>query len=281
MGSAGGILVLILGIVFGTGKAANALMSYTSFFLVTAAIMLTALVIFLFTVKEVQWAGEAQEICPDAPAAEEKTAVPGKLSGAELRSLVFILASVVLWFFGYNAVTSKYSVYAGQVLGLDYNLTLIVAQAAAILSYLPVGMVASRIGRKKTILAGITMLGISFLCASFLREGSNIWVMNALFALAGIGWATINVNSYPMVVELARSGDVGKYTGYYYTASMSAQILTPVISGIFLTTIGMTTLFPYAAIFVAGAALTMSFVKHGDAKPQEKKSVLERLDVDD
>ncbi len=282
MGSAGGILVLVLGIVFGTGKAANALMSYTGFFVVTALVMLAALVIFLFTVKEPQWAKEAQEICPDTPAADSETAaVPGKLSKAELHSLFFILASVVLWFFGYNAVTSKYSVYAGQVLGLDYNLTLIVAQAAAIISYLPVGMVASRIGRKKTILAGIAMLGTSFLLASFMREGSNIWVMNGLFALAGMGWATINVNSYPMVVELARAGDVGKYTGYYYTASMSAQILTPVISGAFLTTIGMTTLFPYAAIFVAGAAVTMSFVKHGDAKPQEKKSILERLDVDE
>ncbi|MBQ3591442.1 MAG: MFS transporter, partial [Clostridia bacterium] len=68
---------------------------------------------------------------------------------------------------------------------------------------------------------------------------------------------------------------------YYYTASMSAQILTPVISGIFLTTIGMTTLYPYATIFVALAAVTMSCVKHGDAKPQPKKSVLENLDVDD
>ena len=281
MGSAGGILVLVLGMVFGTGKAANALMSYTGFFVVTALVMLTALVIFLFTVKEPQWAKEAEEACPDVPETEEKREAPGKLSGPQMRSLLFILASVVLWFFGYNAVTSKYSVYAGQVLGLDYNLTLIVAQAAAIISYLPVGMVASRIGRKKTILAGIAMLGTAFLLASFMREGSNIWVMNGLFALAGMGWATINVNSYPMVVELAKAGDVGKYTGYYYTASMSAQILTPVISGAFLTTIGMTTLFPYAAVFVAGAAVTMSFVKHGDAKPQEKKSVLERLDVDD
>ncbi|MBR5445293.1 MAG: MFS transporter [Clostridia bacterium] len=282
MGSAGGILVLVLGILFGTGKAANALMSYTVFFAVTAGIMLAALGIFLFTVKEPQWAKEAQEIWPDAPAeAEKNKPAAGKLSKEEKRSLFFILASVVLWFFGYNAVTSKYSVYAGQVLGLDFNLTLIVAQAAAILSYLPVGLISSRVGRKKTILAGIVMLGTAFLLASFMREGSNIWVMNALFALAGIGWATINVNSYPMVVELAKAGDVGKYTGYYYTASMSAQILTPVLSGVFLTTIGMTTLFPYAAIFVAGAAVTMLCVHHGDAKPDdERKSLLERLDVD-
>ena len=281
MGSAGGILVLILGIVFGTGKAANALMSYTLFFMVTALIMLTALLIFRLTVKEPRWAKEAQEIYPE----QEETEAAAKekketLSGRKLRSLLFILASVVLWFMGYNAVTSKYSVYAGQVLGLDYNLTLIVAQAAAIVSYLPVGLVASKIGRKKTILAGIIMLGTSFLCASFMRQGSNIWVMNGLFALAGIGWATINVNSYPMVVELARSGDVGKYTGFYYTASMSAQIVTPILSGAIMTVFGMTTLFPYAAAFVCCAFLTMLAVRHGDNKVEAKKG-LEIFDTED
>ena len=124
------------------------------------------------------------------------------------------------------------------------------------------------------------MLCTAFTFASFMREGSNIWVMNALFSLAGIGWATINVNSYPMVVELAGSGDVGKYTGYYYTASMSAQIATPILSGALMTFAGMETLFPYAAIFVALAFTTMLFVHHGDNKPTEAKSVLEHLDVD-
>ena len=105
--------------------------------------------------------------------------------------------------------------------------------------------------------------------------------MNTLFALAGIGWATINVNSYPMVVEMAKSSDTGKYTGSYYTASMSAQIVTPIFSGFFLTYAGMKTLSAvYAAIFVFLAFLTrMLFVKHGDSKIEEKKDILEHLDV--
>ena len=166
------------------------------------------------------------------------------------------------------------------MLGLDYNLTMIVAQAAAIISYIPVGIISSKIGRKKTILAGVVMLGGAFLFASFMREGSSLIVMNLLFALAGIGWATINVNSYPMVVELTGAGDVGKYTGYYYTASMSAQIITPILSGAFLTYVGVETLFPYAAIFAAAAFVTMLFVKHGDSLG-EKKDILEHLDVGD
>lgn len=279
MGSAGGIIVLVLGMVFGTGKPENAQMSYTGFFAVIAGLMLAALLIFMLTVREKKWAAEADRINSKLDS-EEITGKGGKLSRDELKSLILILASVVLWYMGYNAVTSKYSVYAGSVLGLDFNLTLIIAQAAAIISYIPVGIISSKLGRKKTILAGVIMLGSAFLCASFMREGSSLIVMNCLFALAGIGWATINVNSYPMVVELAKSGDVGKYTGYYYTASMSAQIVTPILSGAFLTFGGMTTLFPYAAIFVAGAFVTMLFVKHGDSIG-EKKDILEHLDVGD
>ena len=182
---------------------------------------------------------------------------------------------------GYNAVTSKYSVYAGKVLSLDYNSTLMIANVAAIIAYLPVGMVASRIGRKKTILIGIGLLAASFCIASFLREGSSAMLMNCMFALAGIGWATINVNSFPMVVELSRGGDVGKYTGFYYTASMAAQTFTPYFSGALMDKAGMTTLFPYATVFVVLAAFTMFFVKHGDSKPIPSKSKLEALDVGD
>ena len=195
-----------------------------------------------------------------------------------------ILASVVFWFMGYNAVTSKYSVYASTVLNVDYNTTLLIAQGAAIVSYLPVGLLSSKLGRKKMILGGVVILGLSFFFASFLSadspEGVKQVLMPLLFALAGIGWATINVNSYPMVVELSRGSNVGKYTGFYYTASMSAQVITPILSGVFLD-INFRTLFPYAAIFVALAFVTMFFVRHGDAKPEAKQVALDAMGGDD
>ena len=286
MGTAGGIIVLALGIVFGTGKPENALMSYTPFFGVVAALMLAALVVFLLTVKEPKLVREMEEeshrLGLDAEEeAVDETGKGTKLDRPHLISLLLILASVALWYMGYNAVTTKYSVYAGNVLGLDYNTTLIIAQAAAVVAYIPAGIVATKLGRKKTILGGVVLLFSAFLFASFLREGSPALLVNILFIMAGIGWATINVNSFPMVVELSKSADVGRYTGFYYTASMSAQIVTPILSGVFLDNIGMTTLFPYAAIFVAGAFVTMFFVRHGDAKPTETKSLLEQLGADD
>ncbi len=285
MGAAGGIAVLLLGMVFGTGDSANALMNYIGFFAVIAAIMLISLVIFLATVKEKKWSEEMMEDSKkygiDTENPHTDTAkISRKLTRGELFSLILILSSVVFWYMGYNAVTSKYSVYAGKVLNLDYNLSLTVATGVAILSYLPIGALSSKIGRKKTILAGILVLGAAFLLASFIREGTPLMVMNILFGMAGIGWSMINVNSYPMVVELSKGSDIGKYTGYYYTASMAAQTLTPVLSGKFLD-IKFTTLFPYATIFVFASFVTMLFVKHGDVKTDFSANRLENFDVGD
>ena len=271
MGTIGGSLILGLGMILATGSTKNTYMPYTGYFCIVAGIMLVSLVIFLSTVRERKFVAEMEEISRqnniEEGNDEDDTSGSRKLSASERLSLVLLLASVVLWFFGYNAVTSKYSVYAGRVLQLDYNSTLLVANIAALIAYLPVGFIATKFGRKKTILAGVIMLSGAFLTASFLDAGTPLPVMMILFAIAGIGWATINVNSFPMVVELARGGNVGKYTGFYYTASMAAQTLTPVVSGYLMDSFGLKILFPYAAIFAAGAFITMLFVRHGDSKP--------------
>jgi maltose/moltooligosaccharide transporter len=285
MGSAGGILVLALGMVFATSAVRNSLLSYRGYFAVIALIMLLALAIFLWKVREPKFVAEMESDSikyglVDANEEQADKAVGRKLTREEKRSLIFILLSIVLWFFGYNAVTSKYSVYASNILHKDYNLTLIIAQAAAIIAYLPVGMIASRVGRKKTIMAGVVMLTAAFTAGCFMRDTSPTILMNAMFALAGIAWATINVNSFPMVVEMCSGGDVGKYTGFYYTASMAAQVATPMLSGLLMDKLGMTVLFPYAAVFVALAFVTMIFVHHGDSRPEAKKGLdaLEDLD---
>ena len=283
-GTAGGILVLVLGMVFATSK--NHYMQYTGYVVAVVAIMLTGLIVFILTVKENKWAHQMEEDSrrlglEDAPEEEDANTQKRKLSKGEMASLLLILASVALWYIGYNSITSKYSVYATNVLGFDFNFTLIIAQAAAIVSYIPVGIVASKIGRKKTILAGIIMLASAFFIGNFITPTTPELVMYPVFILAGIGWATINVNSFPMVVELARGGDIGKYTGYYYTASMSAQIVAPILSGFLYDLIGMRyVFFAFGTVFVLFSFATMFFVKHGDAKAIEKKDLLEQLDVD-
>ena len=285
-GTAGGILVLVLGMVFATSK--HTYMQYTGYVVAVVAIMLTGLIVFLLTVKEKKWAEEMEEDTRRfgiEEISDEETKTIGeqkrKLARGEIVSLLLILASVALWYIGYNSITSKYSVYATTVLGFDFNFTLIIAQAAAIVSYIPVGIIASKIGRRKTILAGVLLLASAFLIGHFITPSTPELVMYPVFILAGIGWATINVNSFPMVVELAKGGDIGKYTGYYYTASMAAQIVAPILSGFLYDLIGMRTVFfLFGAIFVMFSFVTMFFVKHGDSKPIEKKDLLEQLDVD-
>ena len=283
-GTAGAMLVLALGIVFATSK--NHYMQYTGYVAAVVGVMLVGLVVFLFTVKEKKWAREMEEkslllTCEQDVEEDNINEPKRKLSKGELVSLFLILASVALWYIGYNSITSKYSVYATNILGFDFNLTLIIAQAAAIVSYIPVGIIASKIGRRKTILAGILILASAFFIGNFITPNTPEIVMYPVFILAGIGWATINVNSFPMVVELARGGDVGKYTGYYYTASMSAQIVAPILSGYLYKLMGMRRVFfAFGTIFVLFSFVTMFFVKHGDSKVIEKKDLLEQLDVD-
>ena len=140
-------------------------------------------------------------------------------------------------------------------------------------------MISGKIGRKKTILIGITLMAFCFLCAGFMP--TYHWIMNIFFAIIGFAWAAIVVNSFPMVVEMSAAGDVGKYTGLYYTFSMAAQVVTPILSGFLLEHVSYRTLFPYSVIFAVLAFITMSQVKHGDSKPLPKKSALESFDVDD
>ena len=281
-GTAGGILVLVLGMVFATSK--NLYMPYTGYVVAVCCVMLTGFIIFLLSVKEKKWAEEMEE---DTRRYGLENATPAEeggtrsLSRPELRSLLLILASVALWYVGYNSITSKYSVYATNVLGFDYNMTLIIAQAAAIVSYIPVGFIATRIGRRKTILSGVLILATAFAIGLFITPDTPPVVMYPVFVLAGIGWATINVNSFPMVVELAKHGNVGKYTGYYYTASMAAQIVAPILSGAMYDLLGMRyVFFSFGAVFVLFSFVTMLFVRHGDAKAIPAKSALEQLDVD-
>ena len=281
-GTAGGILVLVLGMVFATSK--NLYMPYTGYVVAVCCVMLTGFIVFLLSVKEKKWAEEMEEDTrryglEDATPAEEGGT--RSLSRPELHSLLLILASVALWYVGYNSITSKYSVYATNVLGFDYNMTLIIAQAAAIVSYIPVGFIATRIGRRKTILSGVLILATAFAIGLFITPDTPPMVMYPVFVLAGIGWATINVNSFPMVVELAKHGNVGKYTGYYYTASMAAQIVAPILSGAMYDLLGMRyVFFSFGAVFVLFSFVTMLFVRHGDAKAIPAKSALEQLDVD-
>lgn len=307
MGAVGGVYALLMiKLLVGGGERPD----YLPLFISIGGLMLLAVAVLFLTVKEKKVAelireeerafkiqrepggqaeGKASETARETDAGQK-----GEVHGADAgrqeaamprevkRSMIFLLLSIFFWFTAYNAVTTAFSRYTRVVWHMEggsFADCLMVATVAAICSYIPIGNIASRIGRKKTILAGIVLMSLCYFAAVF--AGAYHPIINIAFAAIGVGWAAINVNSYPMIVEMSKGCDIGKFTGTYYTFSMAAQIFTPVLSGFLLENVSYRSLFPYAFLFSSLAFMTMLQVHHGDSRPEKKKDILENFDMDD
>lgn len=261
--------------------------SFVPIFIATSSTMVLSVSLFYATIRENKLAKEMRDLSLELhiDQVEEEVAKSGTRTMAkdELRSLLFLLASIFFWFMGYNAVTSIFSLYATRYIGMTESsaaLPTLVANLAGVISFIPIGLLSHRIGRKKMILGGIVSLTVAFAVASLFTTYNPL--LYVLMVLAGISLAAINVNSYPMVVEMSIGADIGKYTGFYYTASMTAQIITPIFSGFLIDTLGSlylgsggrfyAILFPYATIFVIISFFTMLQVRHGDSVNLSTKS---------
>ena len=283
MGAVGGIIYLgVAAVMYPDSKTVGLdHINYQPLFIVVSLIMLVAIAILFITIREPKLVAENHSLEAEHP---EWNLAKDDGSGNEVlpkpvkKSLGFLLASIALWFAGYNGVTTWFTTYISQMMGTGIggaSTCLLVGTAGAIVSYIPIGILASKIGRKKMITFGTILLTCCFLAGFVLTttfKSINI-IMYLVFLLVGLAWASINVNSLPMVVEMCRGSDVGKFTGYYYTASMTAQVITPILAGTLLKHVGYNILFPYAAVFVFLSFVTMRFVKHGDAKAEAKKGL--------
>lgn len=295
LGAVGGVYSLIM-IKFLVGDGDRP--SYLPLFSSVAAFMVIAIVVLVATIREKKLEAEVKTLeteeaimaqtvekpgVKQKDAAQAESTAPAKtvLSKEVKRSMIFMLASIFLWFTAYNAVTTAFSRYTTVVWDMEgggFADCLMVATVAAIISYIPIGIIASKIGRKKTIMGGIVLMASCFFMAMFVREYHPI--INVAFAMIGMGWAAIGVNSYPMIVAMSKGADIGKFTGTYYTFSMAAQIMTPILSGALLEHVSYNTLFPYAVVFSVLAFVTMTQVKHGDVKAEKKESMLEHFEVE-
>ncbi len=291
MGAVGGILYLgVAAVLYPTAKVKDLThVNYQPLFLVVSLIMVVAVIALLLTIREPKLAAENQALekkHPEWNLAQDDGSGREVLPAPVKKSLGFLLASIALWFIGYNGVTTWFTTYVAEVMGEGLggaSTCLMVATAGAIVSYIPIGIVASKAGRKRTILAGVVLLASCFMAGYLLTKNAHAItpVMYIAFALVGLAWAAINVNSLPMVVEMCRGSDVGKFTGYYYTASMAAQVVTPVLAGTLMKHISYKVLFPYAALFVALSFVTMLFVRHGDSKAEAKRGLDAFENMDD
>lgn len=295
MGAVGGVFYLAFAAVLYPNSKVKALeeagkhVDYQPLFLIVSAVMFLAVGILFLTIRERKLTEENQALEAQHP--EWNLAVDDGSGNETLpkpvkRSLAFLLASIALWFIGYNGVTTWFSTYVDVVMGQGLggaSQCLLIATVGAVVSYIPIGALAAKIGRKRTIQIGIVLLAACFAMGYVLTTMYTTItpVMFVVFALVGFAWAAINVNSLPMVVEMCKGSDIGKFTGYYYTASMAAQVVTPVLAGTLMRQIDYRVLFPYAALFVALSFVTMLFVRHGDVKAAAKKGLEAFEDMED
>ena len=283
MGTVGGVIALLL-IKFLVPKDGKP--NYFPIFAIIAAVMIGAVVILVLTIRENKLVKEMEETGGyESTEAElnQEHSKGRKMPKEVLKSLIFMLGTVAFFFFGYNAVTTFFSLYMTNFLNVkgggfaDY---LLVSTVFAVIFYLPSGMLATKFGRKKAVMIGLSIMAFCFLVMSFFRS-AGLYLL-PFFAIIGFGYACVIVNTFPIVWEMSQGSDIGKYTGYYYTASMAAQIVTPMLAGGLIEKLdNYGILFPYAVIMEVIAFVLLMQVKHGDSKPVQPKDKLEALDVGD
>ena len=268
---------------------------YMAVFIAVACSMVILLGLFLWLVKEKKLVKECEELCleygisndeeeePVQQENEAQTLDKPKISDkARMVSFILILASIFMWFMGYNAISSNLSIYLTKTLLVSSGLSGIISgisMGISAIAFIPVGMLAVKIGRRKSIMLGFALAVVSFILVFLFvanPSAAAMYLFTIFYLIAGFGLIIANVNTFPMVVELSSSDTVGKYTGLYYTATMSAQAITPFIAGLVMQHVGSKYLFLYATICVIVAIVLMFFVKHGDSKAPPK-SKLEML----
>lgn len=187
------------------------------------------------------------------------------LSTGEKTSLIALLVAVFAWFLGYNAIETFFTLYATATYGItggQASMMLAGFSLTFLLFAIPAGLLAQKIGRKKTILGGLIAIILLFL--PILATPSQ-WLVQVLLILGGACWACININSLPMVLEFSNDNTIGSFTGYYYLFSFTAAIFSPIFYG-YIQDLFATNelLFLFAVICFGIALVSMIFVNHGD-----------------
>jgi MFS family permease len=225
-------------------------------FIVGAGVMLLAILVVVMVVRE------PAEIDPgiEVPETGLLMSIRSVLGGSD-RSPLMILVAIFFWFVGWNAMEAFFTIYARNVLGIDVGsgTQMLTAFAAALILFaIPSGLLATRIGRKPTILAGLAGMFLGLIAGYFIRDAT---VLLITLALMGAFWALVNINSLPMVYDLGDDTNIGSYTGLYYFASSAAAITGPILAGWLIDLIGHTTIWIFSALFM-GLAIWATWRVH-------------------
>ncbi|HEY8389626.1 MAG TPA: MFS transporter [Clostridia bacterium] len=308
MGVVGGVVAMVLSMIFlktRTESINGEEVKYIQYgisnwilMISVAVLMIFAMIVMIIKVRENKFVEEKQKMLEAAGIVEDEQDLDEKiqeeiakneggrfkklgLTKAQLISLILLLGAAFLWFMAYNGLKTFYSTFYLEYLGQkNFQLPMIIGQAAGFVAFIPAGLLGSKLGRKKTVMIGIStcIIGLLISCLMvFTVPKTNVALVNILmivvFIFVGIGWATINVHSYVMSVEMANKNNTGVFTGLYYSFTMTAQMITPIVVGGIIDVLDIRFMFPYATILMALALVVMTFVKHGNSTPIAKKGL--------
>lgn len=288
---AGTIVTVIMSAVLGKGNYEE-IDTYPYVFLIGSVVMIIGMLVLLFKVKEpdsrlAAVSEQNQAIDAAAKAKAEKEAKKAekaarkaqKLSKSERTSLIFMLCGLFFLFCGTNAITTFFALFAAEILGkttAEATIMMAIFAVCSAAAALPAGALGKKIGRKKTILIGLGVFMAVFLLYVATRSMALIWVA---LVLGGAANMFITVNTLPLVLEIGGLDKVGTFTGYYYTATFSAQIASPIVYGIVRMISGTyMSLFVYSPIMFILSMICIFVVRHGEAIPEEVIKAAEEND---
>ncbi len=275
---AGTIITFIFNAIYGKGTFEETA-TYPYVFLIGSVVMVIAVFVLRFFVKEpdsrlkaVADNREAEAIAK-AQKEEKERLKADKLSKGERFSLVFMLAGLFFLFCGSNAITTFFALFAEEVLHkttAEATFLMAVFAVCSMAAAIPAGKLGKKIGRKKTILLGLALFATLSIVYFFKDSPALNWMIWILLVIGGVANMLITVNTLPLVLEIGGQAKIGTFTGYYYTATFSAQIAAPIVFGIFRMFSGTySTLFVFSPIAFIISLLCITFVKHGEAIPDE------------
>ena len=257
-------------------------------FAFTSVLMLVSLIILIVKIKENKVVEEMKldmELGEQLAETEAASKPDHKLTKQDKTNLVLLIASIFLWYMAFNAVETFWSTYGVEIMNKgSVSIATVALTVASLITFIPAGKLVSKIGRKWSIILGLGLMIISlggcFICSQTSLK-TNLIVYILLFVISGVGWAFINISSYPMVVEMSDKNSVGKYTGLYYTSSMLAQSITPICVGFLMDALGYESLFAYATGFMILALIVFIFIKNTHKPLDDNKSGFENFDIGD
>ena len=307
MGYIGGAFATVVGIFFvlsdyldidGTGGwASHNIWVIEIPFLMASVLMIASCLVLFFTIKENKIAKEVEadmKLGEEMSELKEKVVDDKPLTKANKVMLILILVAVFLWFMADNGIGTfmgNYTIYYLGAKSSSNMINTIVGGVGSVIGFAVGGIIAGKLGRKWTIIGGLSLTLIAYLIWAIFNftldhfaQGSGEFPLFLYFIwfFKGFGMSLVHVNSYPMVVELCNSKKIGRYTGYYYAASMAAQTITPIALGALMLIPNFTfSILPiYALICLAGALAVFFFIKNVKTLKTSFKKGLESMDND-